>query len=42
MRTGDSLKAFGVDDFTKAPKSTVDAVFKAAVEINKAKNQLRR
>ncbi|MFQ7459378.1 MAG: hypothetical protein ACLROR_24155, partial [Klebsiella michiganensis] len=40
MRTGDSLKAFGVDDFTKAPKSTVDAVFKAAVEINKAKNHL--
>lgn len=40
MRTGDSLKAFGVDDFAKAPKSTVDAVFKAAVEINKAKNHL--
>ncbi|QPF06751.1 DUF2213 domain-containing protein [Raoultella terrigena] len=40
MRTGDSLKAFGVDDFTRATKSTVDAVFKAAVEINKAKNHL--
>ncbi len=40
VRTGDSLKAFGVEDFTKAPKSTVDAVFKAAVEINKAKNHL--
>ncbi|EBR0460151.1 TPA: DUF2213 domain-containing protein [Salmonella enterica subsp. enterica serovar Potsdam] len=40
LRTGDSLKAFGVSDFSKAPKSTVDAVFKAAVEINKAKNHL--
>lgn len=40
MRTGDSLKAFGVEDFNKAQKATVDAVFKAAVEINKAKNHL--
>lgn len=40
LRTGDSLKAFGVSDFDKAPKSTVDAVFKAAVEINKARNHL--
>ncbi|ENZ8703432.1 DUF2213 domain-containing protein [Klebsiella aerogenes] len=41
LRTGDSLKAFGVSDFAKAPKSTVDAVFKAAVEISKAKNNLQ-
>lgn len=40
LRTGDSLKAFGIADFGKAPKATVDAVFKAAVEINKAKNQI--
>ncbi|MFX2627742.1 DUF2213 domain-containing protein [Enterobacter chengduensis] len=39
-RTGDSLKAFGISDFTKAPKATVDAVFKAAVEISKAKNHI--
>ncbi|EKZ6358445.1 DUF2213 domain-containing protein [Klebsiella aerogenes] len=41
LRTGDSLKAFGVSDFATAPKSTVDAVFKAAVEISKAKNHLQ-
>lgn len=40
MRTGDSLKSFGVDDFYKAPKATVDAVFTAAVALHKAKNQL--
>lgn len=39
-RTGDSLKAFGISDFDKAPKATVDAVFKAAVEISKAKNHI--
>lgn len=40
LRTGDSLKAFGISDFAKAPKATVDAVFKAAVEISKAKNRI--
>lgn len=40
LRTGDSLKAFGVSDFDKAPKATVDAVFTAAVALNKAKNHL--
>lgn len=40
MRTGDSLKSFGVDDFYKAPKATVDAVFTAAVALHKAKNHL--
>ncbi|ENM7883751.1 DUF2213 domain-containing protein [Enterobacter roggenkampii] len=40
MRTGDSLKSFGVDDFYKAPKATVDAVFTAAVALHKAKNRL--
>ncbi|WP_407063008.1 DUF2213 domain-containing protein [Citrobacter cronae] len=39
-RTGDSLKVFGISDFDKAPKATVDAVFKAAVEISKAKNHI--
>ena len=39
-RTGDSLKAFGISDYGKAPKATVDAVFKAAVEISKAKNHI--
>lgn len=39
-RTGDSLKAFGISDFDKAPKATVDAVFKAAVEICKARNHI--
>lgn len=43
MRTGDSayLKSFGIHDFTKAPKATVDAVFSAAVELNKARNHLQ-
>ena len=41
MRTGDSLKSFGVSDFSKAPKATVDAVFTAAVALNKAKNHLQ-
>ncbi len=40
MRTGDSLKAFNVSDFSKAPKATVDAVFTAALALNKAKNHL--
>ncbi|HID4048154.1 TPA: DUF2213 domain-containing protein [Pluralibacter gergoviae] len=40
MRTGDSLKDFGVSDFTKAPKATVDAVFSAALALSKAKNHL--
>lgn len=40
MRTGDSLKAFGVEDFSKAPKATVDAVFSAAVELKKAQNHI--
>ncbi|AIR07161.1 bacteriophage protein [Cedecea neteri] len=40
VRTGDSLKGFGITDFSKAPKSTVDAAFTAAVEIHKAKNHL--
>lgn len=41
MRTGDSLKSFGVSDFAKAPKATVDAVFTAAVALSKAKNHLQ-
>ncbi|EEP89175.1 hypothetical protein ykris0001_2340 [Yersinia kristensenii ATCC 33638] len=40
LRTDDSLKAFGIVDFTKAPKATVDAVFTAAVALNKAKNHI--
>lgn len=40
MRTGDSLKAFGVEDFSKVPKATVDAVFSAAVELKKAQNHI--
>ncbi len=40
MKTGDSLKAFGVADYSKAPKATVDAIFKAVVEVNKAKNHI--
>ena len=40
MRTGDSLKSFGVSDFSKAPKATVDAVFTAAVAFNKARNHI--
>ncbi|MCW2485731.1 MULTISPECIES: DUF2213 domain-containing protein [Enterobacterales] len=40
VRTGDSLKSFGVSDFTAVPKATVDAVFTAAVALNKAKNHI--
>lgn len=40
VRTGDSLKAFGIEDFSKVPKATVDAVFSAAVEMQKAKNHI--
>lgn len=40
LRTGDSLKSFGVSDFSKEPKATVDAVFTAAVALHKAKNHL--
>ncbi|QHM71286.1 DUF2213 domain-containing protein [Mixta intestinalis] len=40
VQTGDSLKAFGITDFTKAPKATVDAIFTAAVELNRAKNHI--
>ncbi|MGK0705318.1 DUF2213 domain-containing protein [Yokenella regensburgei] len=42
IRTGDSafIKSFGIPDYTKAPKATVDSVFKAAVALNKAKNSL--
>lgn len=40
MRTGDSLKSFGVTDFSKAPKAAVDAIFTAAVALNKAKNHI--
>lgn len=40
VRTGDSLKAFGISDFSKAPKATVDAAFTAAVAISKARNQI--
>lgn len=41
LRTGDSLAAFGVNDFTNAPKATVDAVFTAAVALNKSKNNVQ-
>ncbi|MHB9327434.1 DUF2213 domain-containing protein [Phytobacter ursingii] len=40
VRTGDSLKAFGIADFSKVPKATVDAVFSAAVEMQKTKNHI--
>ncbi|QGH59494.1 DUF2213 domain-containing protein [Serratia proteamaculans] len=40
LRTGDSMKAFGVEDFTKAPKATVDAAFTAALEIRKVQNKM--
>lgn len=40
VRTGDSLKAFGISDFSKVPKATVDAVFSAAVEMQKTKNHI--
>ncbi|WP_387689708.1 DUF2213 domain-containing protein [Photorhabdus sp. RM71S] len=43
MRTGDStyLKSFGISDYSKAPKATVDAVFNGAVAVNKAKNHIQ-
>ncbi|MBI6182689.1 DUF2213 domain-containing protein [Serratia proteamaculans] len=42
IRTGDSayLKSFGIQDYTKTPKATVDAVFNGAAALNKAKNQI--
>lgn len=42
MRTGDSvyLKSFGIQDYNKVPKATVDAVFNGALEVNKAKNHI--
>jgi hypothetical protein len=42
IRTGDSdyLKSFGIQDYSKAPKATVDAVFNGAAALNKAKNQI--
>ncbi|MHA3599288.1 DUF2213 domain-containing protein [Yersinia enterocolitica] len=42
IRTGDSayLKSFGIQDYAKVPKATVDAVFNGAAELNKAKNQI--
>ncbi|MCW7550558.1 DUF2213 domain-containing protein [Photorhabdus sp. APURE] len=41
MRTGDSLKSFGINDFSKTPKATVDAIFAAATALNKAKNHIQ-
>ncbi|MCC8421465.1 DUF2213 domain-containing protein [Photorhabdus thracensis] len=43
MRTGDSsyLKSFGISDYSKAPKATVDAVFNGVVAVNKAKNHIQ-
>ncbi len=42
QRTGDSdfVKSFDVQDFHKAPKATVDAVFTAAVQLGKVKNKV--
>ncbi|WP_313506787.1 DUF2213 domain-containing protein [Kosakonia sacchari] len=40
IRTGDSLKAFGVTDFATASKQTVDAVFQAALALQQAKNHI--
>ncbi|EOV7029570.1 DUF2213 domain-containing protein [Yersinia enterocolitica] len=42
IRTGDSayLKSFGIQDYDKVPKATVDAVFNSAAALNKAKNQI--
>ncbi|PNM24251.1 DUF2213 domain-containing protein [Yersinia enterocolitica] len=42
IRTGDSayLKSFGIQDYGKVPKATVDAVFNGAAALNKAKNQI--
>ncbi|MGJ0580347.1 DUF2213 domain-containing protein [Xenorhabdus bovienii] len=43
IRTGDStyLKSFGIQDYNQVPKATVDAVFSAAVTVNKAKNHIQ-
>ncbi|MEQ1964644.1 DUF2213 domain-containing protein [Xenorhabdus khoisanae] len=43
IRTGDSayLKSFGIQDYSKVPKATVDAVFNGAVAVNKAKNHIQ-
>lgn len=40
IKTGDSLKVFGVQDFTTAPKATVDAAFTAAAAISRNKNNI--
>ena len=42
IRTGDSayLKSFGIQDFDKVPKATVNAVFNGAAAVNKAKNHI--
>lgn len=40
IKTGDSLKVFGVQDFTTAPKVTVDAAFTAAAAIGRNKNNI--
>ena len=40
IKTGDSLKVFGVKDFTTAPKATVDAAFVAAATIGRVKNNI--
>lgn len=42
IRTGDSayLKSFGIQDYNKVAKATVDAVFNGAAALNKIKNQL--
>lgn len=40
IKTGDSLKVFGVKDFTTAPKATVDAAFVAAAAIGRVKNNI--
>ncbi|WP_340619330.1 DUF2213 domain-containing protein [Xenorhabdus siamensis] len=43
IRTGDSayMKSFGIQDYSKVPKATVDAVFNGAVAVNKAKNHIK-
>ncbi|WP_426576690.1 DUF2213 domain-containing protein [Xenorhabdus stockiae] len=43
IRTGDStyMKSFGIQDYSKVPKATVDAVFSGAVAVNKAKNHIQ-
>lgn len=38
VRTGDSLKAFGISDYNKVPKATVDAVFNAALAMSRNRN----